>query len=559
MLSDGKRISGSNVVKKLVGRGFFDLLVADEMHEYKAGDSAQGMAVGTLANMCRTTMGLTGTLMGGYASTLFFLLYRFSSEIRSEFTPDAKGLRKWIKRYGFLRQETLEYTEDVEDQYGGITSRRRVKVKSPKETPGVMPEVLLRLLPSTVFLHLAHVADDLPSYTEHVIQYELDDTVQANGYSQQSAYEALEDQTSGALKEALRIGNMTVVSRVLRALLAYPDGCFRGEKVVKETRNGDVEVIANIPPLDSNHVYPKEQALIDLALSEKEQGRKLLVYATHTNKRDILDRNRDILRGAGLRAEVLRTNSVNIRERAEWIAERVDDIDVLLCQPKLVQTGMDLYDFVSILWLEPEYSTYVMGQASKRSFRIGQTQPCRTYYLAYGDSVQSTALQLCAQKMQVSLAVEGKLSETALTELAEVGEESYLTLARKLLERQTNEDTLAAGIRADSEQIAAMFSEATESENLQDSEMVGDVGDVDWDRLMEKIGSAKTVGDIIGDPTPPVEVVPNGPSSEHMVTIEELAAAFLEDRNKPPTRRRRRRKAPPAAMSLFEFAVTDLG
>ena len=59
-------------------KGFFDLLLADECHEYKGRGSAQGIAGGILADACGKSLSLSGTLMGGYSSTLFHLLYRFS-------------------------------------------------------------------------------------------------------------------------------------------------------------------------------------------------------------------------------------------------------------------------------------------------------------------------------------------------------------------------------------------------------------------------------------------------------------------------------------------------
>ena len=58
-------------------KGFFDLLVGDEVHEYKGRGSAQGIAAGVLADACGKSLSLSGTLMGGYSSTLFHLLYRF--------------------------------------------------------------------------------------------------------------------------------------------------------------------------------------------------------------------------------------------------------------------------------------------------------------------------------------------------------------------------------------------------------------------------------------------------------------------------------------------------
>ena len=86
--------------------GFFDLLIGDEVHEYKGRGSAQGIAAGVLADACGRSLTLTGTLLGGYSSTLFHLLYRFSPDIRSEFGRSEEG--RWINRYGFVEHSIRE-------------------------------------------------------------------------------------------------------------------------------------------------------------------------------------------------------------------------------------------------------------------------------------------------------------------------------------------------------------------------------------------------------------------------------------------------------------------
>ena len=60
----------SEFVKRYLPQGTFDLLIADEAHEYKNGGSAQGQAMGVLAAKARKTLLLTGTLMGGYGDDL---------------------------------------------------------------------------------------------------------------------------------------------------------------------------------------------------------------------------------------------------------------------------------------------------------------------------------------------------------------------------------------------------------------------------------------------------------------------------------------------------------
>ncbi len=48
-------------------KNFFDLLITDEVHEYKGRGSAQGIAAGILADACGKSLSLSGTLMGGCA------------------------------------------------------------------------------------------------------------------------------------------------------------------------------------------------------------------------------------------------------------------------------------------------------------------------------------------------------------------------------------------------------------------------------------------------------------------------------------------------------------
>ena len=59
------------------------------------------------------SLSLTGTLLGGYASTIFHLLYRFSPEIRTEFGRSDE--HRWIQRYGFEEVTVGKPDDAVED------------------------------------------------------------------------------------------------------------------------------------------------------------------------------------------------------------------------------------------------------------------------------------------------------------------------------------------------------------------------------------------------------------------------------------------------------------
>ena len=58
---------------------WWDYAIADEIHQL-AGDTAQGNALGVLNRVSRRFLGLTGTLLSGYADDLFNTLFRTNSK-----------------------------------------------------------------------------------------------------------------------------------------------------------------------------------------------------------------------------------------------------------------------------------------------------------------------------------------------------------------------------------------------------------------------------------------------------------------------------------------------
>jgi len=130
-----------------------------------------------------------------------------------------------------------------------------------------------------------------------------------------------------------------------------------------------------------------------------------------------------------------------------------EGVDVLITHPRLVQTGLDLLAFPTIAWAEVEYSVYVMRQASRRSWRIGQRHPVRVVYFAYRATLQAQALALVARKLQASLVVEGELGDGGLASHGTEGEDLTLALAR----------SLTGGDEASDESLEALFAGAQQT------------------------------------------------------------------------------------------------
>ena len=529
---------------KLRMRGFFDLLIADEVHEYKGRGSAQGVAAGVLADVCGKSLSLSGTLMGGYSSTLFHLLYRFSPEIRSEFARTEES--RWIQRYGFLEQSIGKSDDD--DATDGRSSKRRSYRKVVRERPGLAPSALFHLIGNTVFLRLADVASGLPPYEERVMLSSLDSEpvpkakmLDGTPYSQRSAYADLEATMRAALKSALSHGSKRLLAAYLQSLLAYPDGCTRGETVL-DPEADEENILVQLPPLTEDKLYPKEQALIDLVTQERMAGRRVLVYVTHTGTRDITGRMQAFLTKHGFRSAVMKADAVAPDKREAWVAKRVEEgIDVLICHPRLVQTGLDLIDFPTICWFETDYSVYTMRQASRRSWRIGQTRPVKVVFMAYRNTLQADALKLVAQKLQSSLAVEGELPDDGLAAYGDDGDDLMLALARKLV----------AGDEDGSESIESIFAQAQQVAADAEALLVDD----SW-RPVEPAPEplALPVG-ATADAESTVAVIPcehhtgNAPEQQDLFSWAE----FLSDEPQP-TKRRARKQAQPST-SLFEWAL----
>ena len=221
-----------------------------------------------------------------------------------------------------------------------------------------------------------------------------------------------------------------------------------------------------VPPLSEEKLYPKEKALVDLVAAERMEGRRVLVYATHTGTRDITERMNDILTRHGFRVAVMKADAVAPDKREAWVADRVKQgIDVMICHPRLVQTGLDLIDFQTLCWFETDYSVYVMRQASRRSWRIGQTRPVKVVFMAYRNTLQADALKLVAKKLQSSLAVEGELPEDGLAAYGDDGDDLMMALARKIVSGEEEDET---------ETVESVFAQARDAEAAAEEYLVDD-------------------------------------------------------------------------------------
>jgi SNF2 family DNA or RNA helicase len=282
-------------------------------------------------------------------------------------------------------------------------------------------------------LKLSDLNIALPPYREiaHSIDMELE---------QKEAYRSFQDDLLTELRMALNQGSKRLLGVYLQALLGYSDSPWVQE-TVKDKESG--RVLAESTPLPENTLYPKEKELLRICTQAKRDNRKTVVYCVHTETRDITERLQKILGEAGLEAEVLKATKVKAGEREEWIQSFRGD--VLITHPRNVQTGLDLIQFPEVVWYQQDYSVYIVRQASRRSWRIGQKEPVNVHHLYYKDTIQEKAITLNVKKLRAALLTEGELTDGLFLE--QIEEDGLVALAKTIIDGAEEKISLESELR----------------------------------------------------------------------------------------------------------------
>jgi superfamily II DNA or RNA helicase len=413
---------------EFIGRympGWFDYAICDEIHQL-AGDTAQGNALGTLASCTDRIVGLTGTLLGGYADDLFNNLFRLEAKRMKEhgYEWGTTGRSSFIQDYGVL--ETITKIEPANNACSKAKTTSMVRRK-PGASPLLFGEFLMQLC---AFVFLEDISSELPPYEERLLGVPMDDSLRA-------VYQSLEEDIRAALKK--HKGNRSVLSQMLHTLLLYPDhpfglGTLYGSEFDPELGRRVRFVIAETKDLPEDFLYAKERRLVEEIKRELAEGRRCQVFAVYTQKHDTTARLQQILAREGIRTAVLRSN-VSTEKREAWYARQVKrGVQVVLCHPKLVETGLDLLDFPTIIFYESGYSLHTLRQASRRSWRIGQKWPVRVLFMCYEATMQTACLRLMGKKLLVALTMEGKFAGEGLQSIDE-DDDMLSAMARELVQR----------------------------------------------------------------------------------------------------------------------------
>ena len=380
--------------------GVFDYLALDEAH-LLMNNSLQGIAAHHLMKACNHTLLLTGTLLNGFAANLFYTLFRVCPNIMVQEGFSYEDEPEFARLFGVVSRET---SYALERGYG----RRRVGNVKEKRLPGVSPLVFTKfLLNLTSFIALDDMAEGLPSYQEIPIGVDMDGGT-ATAYSDiQSFFSARCTQ--------FQSGSRKIMGSMIKLMTQYPDAphCVRR---VQNPDTGDVEYESIA--LDKM-IRNKEQKLLEIVEEKIALGEKVLVYYNTVNTTDLGEHLQSMFCAEDIKAFELRA-SVKAEKRMEYIQKEVDKgAQVMITNPTLVETGLDLLDFTTIVFFQVGYNLSTMRQASRRSWRLSQTKDIEVYFLYYNGTIQEQAISLMATKLQAAQTLEGNFSEEGLKAMSQ--------------------------------------------------------------------------------------------------------------------------------------------
>jgi len=420
-----RKVAPAWYINKYLRRGFFKYLIADEVHEYKSGESDRAKAFGQLVNHTEKQVLLTGTLLGGVASDIFYLLARLDPKRLQKESIGYNDVSEFIRRYGVYEHN---YT------LAGNDSRKK---KGQKEKAGVSPQVFARFLISNcAFLELADLGYALPSYKEEPIFVEMTDL-------QKQKYNELEIQIGNRMRENAFKGGMKHVSTYVNRLYQYADMPFRQAPITYFDENNAEQLLAAPYNFDIDEFTPPKYHALLQKLDEEieERNRKVLIYCRFTGANAVDTYLYDKLKEDGYNVGILRSSGSydglkmpKQEDREAWLRKQMEkhDWDVLVTNARLVSVGLDLLQFPTIIYYQMDYSTYNYMQSSRRSWRIKQTEPVEVYTMVYRDTIQADVLEHIAKKIDAALALQGKFSEEGLRAMADSGD-GINALAKKLM------------------------------------------------------------------------------------------------------------------------------
>ena len=401
--STSKKISVIEFLKKKHFK--FDSAIIDEAHEGNNSSSLIGTAQRLLFRFSKKIILLSGTANNGYASSLHNLL--MASMPKKLIDDGTFDKRRFIEKYGIMKG-ILKV-----DEHGKISGKQELPKSAFKEVEGINPVVFAKFLAKNFIMVNTLESMDLPmpNLIEKYVPIYVDENVNNNYHR--------------------FVSDVASINPYIAAI--YNGNVF--QNYINNPYNwGPVEVSNNGEPvqiqpfkIDRNKMpyLEKDYQVLEIIQKEKSEGRKCFLFTNFAEggkyikeetvdnkpkpiKITINDRLAELFKENGIKYTVLQSNTTSVVNRKNWIEERKDDYDVFICQPQLVNVGLNLVFCPTYIVYMPFYKYDIISQATRRGYRANSTEENRIYHLYYKSTCEETIIDRYQRKLAEAKAIEGE-------------------------------------------------------------------------------------------------------------------------------------------------------
>lgn len=401
--SNSKKISVIEFLKKKHFK--FDSAIIDEAHEGNNSSSLIGTAQRLLFRFSKKIILLSGTANNGYASSLHNLL--MASMPKKLIDDGTFDKRRFIEKYGIMKG-ILKV-----DEHGKISGKQELPKSAFKEVEGINPVVFAKFLAKNFIMVNTLESMDLPmpNLIEKYVPIYVDENVNNNYHR--------------------FVSDVASINPYIAAI--YNGNVF--QNYINNPYNwGPVEVSNNGEPvqiqpfkIDRNKMpyLEKDYQVLEIIQKEKSEGRKCFLFTNFAEggkyikeetvdnkpkpiKITINDRLAELFKENRIKYTILQSNTTSVVNRKNWIEERKDDYDVFICQPQLVNVGLNLVFCPTYIVYMPFYKYDIISQATRRGYRANSTEENRIYHLYYKSTCEETIIDRYQRKLAEAKAIEGE-------------------------------------------------------------------------------------------------------------------------------------------------------
>ena len=401
--SNSKKISVIEFIRKR--RFKFDSVIIDEAHEGNNGKSLIGAGQRALFKFSDKVILLSGTANNGYASSLHNLLMAAMPQKLIEDGTFEKI--DFIRKYGIL-QGTIKV-----DEKGKVSGKADLPSSAFKEVEGINPVVFTKFLAKNFIMvnTLQELDLPMPELVEKYVPIETDPEVLLS--------------YNNFVAEVSAVN--TYMAKMLRASVFknFINNPFSWNEVLINDGMGDKVPVQPVNVNRNSLPYlSKDYEVLEIILKEKSEGRKCFLFtdfveggkyimeeevegATKEIKVTINSRLCRLFKENGIKYMTLESGTTSVSNRKNYIEQRKDDYDVFICQPQLVNVGLNLVFCPTYIVYTPFYKYDIISQATRRGYRANSTEENRIYHMYYRDTCEEDIINRYQRKLAEAKAIEG--------------------------------------------------------------------------------------------------------------------------------------------------------